>query len=610
MGKKGPRAASLLDKLPVDPVIIVMLTISLLIFALFLIAPLASLFLSPRNILTTDLLKSYLDYPYISLEPIGDEWIITLDRDGVTHIIFTWRNYGIILNTIMAAILVTIFTSIIGVLVALAMARYDFPGKNILRVLVIVPLLYTPFVNAFVIYKFLGDGGIISSITSHLGFTIEFQDIAGMILAQTMMFWPIVYLNVYSSMVQIDPSLEEQAENLGASGLKLFRSVTLPLSMPGLASGAAIVFIFSMEDLAAPLAFKVEDVISIRIVKEILSSATIMELSPDTVILALILVVTASTWFIAIKRYVSLRQYAMVVRGGRWTPRRFKPSLLGYLLIYLLMAPWTLFSAIPQFGVLVYAFTAQWIGVTPTGLTLDNFRYIFSEPVTLTALKNSLVYAGSAVLVIIVIAVSSAYVASRVKSRLAWLVDLLSTIPIAIPGLALATGLIILYGFSRASEVWPFSMLNPIEYSPALLLILAYAVRRSPFTTRAIYAGLQQVHEALEESAMNLGASRARVLATIVIPLIGINIFSGALISFVYSVAEVSTSITVGRIHPIDEGYAPMTAVMYEYLTGGYGGGNYIHIVAAMATLILTVQLLVITVTNILLKQRYAFIGV
>ena len=600
----------LLERLPLDPILVFMLTIALLIFTLFLITPLLSLFLLPRNVFTLDYLRTYLDYPYMTLHPLGDQWIITLHRDGFTHVIFTWRNYGVILNTLMAASLVTLFTSFIGVLVALAMARYDFPGKSLLRVLVIVPLLYTPFVNAFVIYKFFGESGLLSAVTRHLGFTIEFQDVAGMILAQTMMFWPIVYLNVYSSMVQIDPSLEEQAENLGASGLRLFRSITLPLSIPGLASGAAIVFIFSMEDLAAPLAFKVEDVISIRIVREILSSTTIMELSPDAVILAIILVSIASIWFILIKRYVSLRQYAMIVRGGRWTPRRFKPSALGYILIYLILVPWTIFSAIPQLGVLIYAFTEQWIGLLPSGFTLDNFRYIFSEDVTLAALRNSILYSAAAVALIVVIGVSSAYISSRVRSRLSGLLDLLSTIPVAIPGLALATGLIILYGFGSLSTVWPLKYLNPIDYTPALLLILAYSVRRSPFTTRAIYAGLQQVHEALEESAMNLGASRSRVLATIVIPLIGINIFSGALISFVYSVAEVSTSITIGRIHPIDEGYAPMTAVMYEYLTGGYGGGNYIHIVAAMATLILVVQLLVITLTNVVLKQRYAFIGV
>jgi len=140
--------------------------------------------------------------------------------------------------------------------------------------------------------------------------------------------------------------------------------------------------------------------------------------------------------------------------------------------------------------------------------------------------------------------------------------------------------------------------------------VFLYRLSSTPWHTMIPLTKMVVVHEALEESAMNLGASRSRVLATIVIPLIGINIFSGALISFVYSVAEVSTSITIGRIHPIDEGYAPMTAVMYEYLTGGYGGGNYIHIVAAMATLILVVQLLVITLTNVVLKQRYAFIGV
>ncbi len=599
-------------KLRLDTPIMLMLVLVLSIFALFMIIPLASLIIIPIENISLDILKSYFQYPYMTLDPLGESWILVNEVDGVKHVIVTWKNYGIIFNTLIAASLVTLFTSIIGIVVALIMARLDFPGKTIMRILVIVPLLYTPFVNAFVIFKFFGSDGIISYILQSigLGITIEFQGLSGMILAQTMMFWPIVYLNVYSSMLQIDPSLEEQAENLGARGFKLFRSVTLPLSLPGLASGAAIVFIFSMEDLAAPLAFKVDDVMSMRIVREIQSSVSILELSLDAVVLSLILLSMATVWFIAVKRYVSLKQYAMIVRGGRWTPRLHKPRLAGYLVVYLILLPWVIFSAIPQIGVLIYAFTEEWIGIFPSGLTLDNFRYIFSEDVTFKGLRNSLTYASIAVLLIIIIGVSSAYVASRVKSRITEPLDVLVTIPIAIPGLALATGMILLYGFGPLSSIPLFKYFNPVDFNPALLLIMAYAVRRSPFTTRAIYAGLQQVSETLEEAAMNLGASRSKVLFSIVVPLIGINVFSGALISFVYSMAEVSTSITVGRVKPIDEGYAPMTAVMYDFLVGGYGAGNYVHIVSAMAALILSVQLLVITLTNIVLKQRYAFIGV
>ncbi|MEB3780587.1 MAG: iron ABC transporter permease [Desulfurococcales archaeon] len=610
--KPRRHARSQLIRLRLDAPIVAMLIIVILVFALFMIIPLASLIVIPIGNINFDILKSYLRYPYMTLKPLGESWILINEVDGVKHVIVTWKNYGIILNTLIAASLVTVFTSIIGITVALIMARMDFPGKTIMRILVIIPLLYTPFVNAFVIFKFFGSDGIISHILQSLGLnmTLEFQGLSGMILAQTMMFWPIVYLNVYSSMLQIDPSLEEQAENLGAKGFKLFRSVTLPLSLPGLASGAAIVFIFSMEDLAAPLAFKVDDVISMRIVREIQSSVSILELSLDAVILSLILLSMAAAWFIAVKRYVSLRQYAMIVRGGRWTPRLHKPSIAGYIAIYGILLPWVIFSAIPQIGVLVYAFTEEWIGVFPSGLTLDNFKYIFSEDVTFKGLRNSLTYATIAVMLIIIIGVSSAYVASRIKSKVAEPLDVLVTIPIAIPGLALATGMIILYGFGPLSDIPVFRYLNPVDFNPAVLLIMAYAVRRSPFTTRAIYAGLQQVSEALEEAAMNLGASRTRVLFSIVIPLIGINVFSGALISFVYSMAEVSTSITIGRVKPIDEGYAPMTAVMYDFLLGGYGAGNYVHIVSAMAALILSVQLLVIALTNIVLKQRYAFIGV
>ena len=587
-----------------DRLILAMVAFALLAFTLFLVAPLASLLIAPSKAIGLSYLSIYLNPPYVRLDSYG-EWIKVIEREGHVKVIFDWVDHGVILNTFIASSLVTALSTFIGISVAYVMSRLEFFGKNLLRVMVIVPLLYTPFVNAFVAFKIFGPGGLFSEIPRELGlgFSVVVQGLSGMILAQTMMFWPIVYLNVYSSMVQIDPSLEEQAENLGARGFRLFRTVTLPLSLPGVAAGAGIVFLFSMEDLAAPIAFKVSNVMSMKIVDSIKSSITIEQLHPDAVVLSLIMVTVAVVWFLALKRYVGLRQYAMIVRGGRWTPRTRRPGILAKAVIYLLIFPWVLFSMTPQLGVLVYAFTEEWRGILPSGFTLDHFTYIFTDDEPSRALRNSLIYATAAVAIIIVLSSSSAYVVSRFKTKLAQPIDTLATIPLVIPGLALATGLIILFGFG------PFkgTPLDPFAFGPALLLIAAYTIRKSPFTTRAVYAGLQQVHESLEEAALNLGASRSKTLFSIVIPLIGINVFSGALISFVYVMAEVSTSITIGLI---DDRQAPLTAIMFDYLTGGYGGGNFINLVAAMASLILAVQLLVITLTNIVLKQRYAFIGV
>jgi ABC-type Fe3+ transport system permease subunit len=122
-----------------------------------------------------------------------------------------------------------------------------------------------------------------------------------------------------------------------------------------------------------------------------------------------------------------------------------------------------------------------------------------------------------------------------------------------------------------------------------------------------VFAGLQQVHVALEEASMNLGAGRLRTLASVVLPLIGLSVLSGALVSFVYCVGETSTSVTLGGLGGFGEGHkAPITFIMMDYLSR-IGGP---HIVAALGVLLITLQLTAIVTVNVVLKQRYAYIGV
>jgi len=586
-----------------DTPLTLLLLLSLTIFSAILVIPLASLLAKPATGVSMDVVRGLLEYPYVAWPPLG-EWVISVDRGDHKLVILRFKDMGVIPNTLIIAFSVTVLATLIGVLVAYVSARYEFPGRALLRILSLVPLLYTPFVNAFVAYKIFGDNGILynAMIWFNLGYALEITYIAGVILAQTMMFWPIVYLNTLAALLQVDPSLEEQAENMGARGFRLFRSVTLPLSLPGVAAGAGLVFIFSMEDLAAPIAFKVDRVVSREIVRAIVGSRDIGALSVEVVILAGLLLVSALLWFIAVKQYVSLRQYAMIVRGGRWKPRVTRPGLPMYIVIYLAVFPLVVFSMLPQLGVLVYAFSGSWLGVLPSGFTLDHFRELLRDPNVISGLRNSVIYSTIAITLIVVISTTIAYVVSRVRVIGVGVLDLLATSPLAIPGLSIALGLVILY------SIGPFkgSFLDPFS-NPAVLIALAYSVRKGPFTTRAVYAGLQQVHQALEEAGMNMGASRSRVLFTIVLPLIGLNVMAGAIVSFVYCMTEVSTSIVLGALNPAQ---APITYVIYEYVTAGYGGGAFIHLAAAIVTLIMVLQVIAITISNYILKFRYAFLGV
>lgn len=516
---------------------------------------------------------------------------------------------GALLNSLIVAATVTAIAVILGLLVGFVFARYNFYGKTFFRILAIIPLLMVPFANAIVVRRlFAQDGPISYFINAVLGlpYLIDVTGIAGVVLTQVITFFPIVYLNVFSSMMLIDPTLEEQAENLGARGFKLFRTVTLPLSLPGLLSGAAIVFIFSLEDLGGPIVFQEHNLLSYKIFEKIsnaikggASAEAGLLAIPDAAIYSAIILAIALTVFVSIKKYLSLRQYAMMTKGGRWTPRARMLGLKGHLIVYLLLLPFLLFAAAPQIGVLILGFSHRWVGPSPEGFpTVENFAKIATDPALYKGVINSLVYSFSAVLIIILLGFTAAYVVARVKLPGIGVLDVLATSPLAIPGIAIATGYFLMFSqpFLRGTPLY-------IYVNPAVALVISYAVRRSPFTTRAIYAGLLQTHPTYEEAAMNLGASKSRTLFTILLPLIGISVLSGALISFVYSMSETSTSITIGLAN---EDQRPLVAVMYDQFTKV----EAYQIVGAMGVILIAIQLTSIVIITMVLKQRYAFIGV
>ena len=137
-----------------------------------------------------------------------------------------------------------------------------------------------------------------------------------------------------------------------------------------------------------------------------------------------------------------------------------------------------------------------------------------------------------------------------------------------------------------------FFTLNPIV-APSVLLVISYTIRKFPFTVRAVYAGLQQTDEVLEESAINLGASKSRVLWEIIIPLIIMNIIGGALVSLVYNMSEVSTTLILVS----DTSNGTITWKMAQE-TGK------IAELAAMGVFLMVLQVISLLVTNVLLKNR------
>jgi len=620
-----------------DPLSVVQLVAIIVIFALFLVLPIwyvmASAFvnegvpsvfwfqmlISQRRYFPFTLIGGYAPGSppsFLHAHPIGFEFLVTgkiVEISGDTMII-QGVDMGVIMNSLYTGLLTTAFSTMIGVAVAFIMARYAFRGKTVLRTLLLVPLLSIPFVGAIGIKRLTSLEGSLNNLfyaTLHIWpYRIVLTGLAAVIFIQTLHFFSLTYLSSYSAFLNIDPTLEESGENLGAKGFTLFRKVTLPLALPGIEAGAILTFIMSIEDLGTLLVYQG----SLQVKKTLTYDIFTHVFAPDGTVqpiataMGFILLIIAAIGFLLIRKYMSLRHYAMLSKGGTWNPRLTVAKWFHYIIFYGFIVVLLAVALLPHIGVFLLAFAGagSWGtgDIIPTRFSLENFAVVFTDPNIFGSIRNSLVYCTTATLIIVLLGTSAAYLVARKKFPGRSLLDMLVTLPIALPGIVIAIGYLMFY-----TQVFPFNLvLSPVATwaplgaivlgPPVVLLTMSYTVRKLPFTVRSAYAGLQQTHVELEEAAANLGADRLRTFVKIVIPLIGVSVLAGAMMSFVYSMSEVSTSIVLGSIN---SDFAPITWKMNALL---YGLGMGQSQAAVMGLLLMVLQIIVMAVTNVVLKRR------
>ena len=596
-----------------DPLTTAQTILGYFVLLAFLVAPLASLVVQAFQYsggLSLNWFADILSSPeYVSLQARGGRLFEV--RRGIMYI---WGyDYGIILNSLIVAFFVTLFCGVIGIAVAMIMGRYEFKGKAIFRVILLVPLLATPFINAYVVGKvFNPQTGLLNYVLYDLlhiiPWRVSIDGLVGLIVAQTLAYYPIIYTNVQASLNNVDPSLEEMAENLGARGFRLFRTVTLPLFMPGLVAGAIITFIFSLEDLGAPIGFigatanpLAKSVASYQIYSTFAQALT-GSISPRTSALALLIMFITVLSYMAVKTYTTRRTYAMLSKGGRWSPRLRTPSLRAQAAIVGALLLLVALGAMPQIGTFVLAST-DWAtsGTLPTRFTGQYFAALATNRNVTRAIANSLGYSVVAVAIMVLVGSSISYVVAKRNIPTRGVLDMLATVPVSVPGVSLAVSYFLFF----SSRFFRGSPLDPLA-DPALLLVFAYTIRRLPFTTRSVFAGLQQIDKSLEEASVNLGASRSTTFGRIVLPLIVSNIISGALLSFVYSMSEVSTSVTLGALR---EDRQPITFFISQIVYGVAAVGS-ISLGASLCILLMAVQISAMAVSTYVLKQKTSFLGV
>lgn len=453
-----------------------------------------------------------------------------------------------------------------GTLVAFAIAmplafiadRCEFPGKKLLGALVLVPMILPPFVGAIGFKAILGQQGALNTLLIKLGVmssTAPYDWLGegrfiGVVLLSALHLYPILYLNIAAALANIDPAMEEAATNLGCTGLRRFFKITLPLIMPGVFAGGAIVFIWGMTELGVPLMFDYTQIASVQIFTGIKDIGG----NPFPYALSVVLLVMTTILYLLSKLVFGRGNYAMMAKAttGR-VPLQMGP--VGSFLCVAAFSIIAFLAFVPHLGVVLVSFSNDWYqSVLPQNWTISHYNEALGHSLTVPSITNSLKYAGIATIADIVVGVLIAYIVVRTNLPARHMLDALAMLPLAVPGLILAFGYV-----AMTQEGKLFEVLSPAR-DPFLILVIAYAVRRLPYVVRSAVAGLQQSSVTLEEASMNLGANYFKTLRKITLPLIAANLIAGGLLAFSFAMLEVSDSLILAQ----KQQDFPITKAIYE----------------------------------------------
>jgi iron(III) transport system permease protein len=490
-------------------------------------------------------------------------------------LMFSSPNYTIILaNSVNLGLAVTLFTTLLSLPLALLLVRYNFRGKGLLNGLILIPMVLPPFVGAIGMRQLLARFGSINLLLLELGIINQPIDFLGggsfwgVVILEVLHLYPIMYLNLAAALANVDPSLEEAARNMGANGFKLFRTVTFPLMLPGYFAGAIIVFIWAFTDLGTPLIFEYREVVAVQI----FSMVTDLHQNPMGYAFVVAVIALTLFFFYLSKRILGGGRYEMLGRGHVTSAAR-PASVAITVMAYAVVLAISALALIPHLGVLLTSVTSRWfLSVLPSEYTMKFYEAVFSHDLALLSIKNSLLLSSLSTIIDVVLGVTIAYLLARKRVPGRNVLDALAMLPLALPGLVLA------FGYVAAFSATPLdARVNPVP-----LLVISYAVRRLPYMVRAAYAGFQQTSVALEEAAINLGASPIKTLYQITMPLIFANLIAGAVLSFSFAMLEVSDSLILAS----KESYYPITKAIYALL-GRIADGPYIASAMGMLGLLL-----------------------
>ena len=469
-------------------------------------------------------------------------------------------------NSMIICVCTTILGTLIGIPMAYISTRFNIWGKRIINMAVVLSMLSPPFIGAYSWILLLGRAGFITKLLEKIGIEIgSIYGFQGILLVFTLKLFPYVYMYVSTALKNFDSSLEEASESLGVHGFKRIWHVTLPVIMPTILSAALIVFMTSLADFGTPMligeGFKTLPVmIYERYLSEVSSNASFASTLS-------VIIVSCSLLVLAIQKIIIARKnYTM---SAMRPPEVVKLSTGKRILATFAVGFVALLAVLPQITVVVTSFLKTNGPLFVKGFSLDSYRAILGK--LSTNIRNTFTFSVIAIIIMMILGLLLAYIIVRRRGKIANLLDTLVMFPYVIPGSVLGISLIL-----------AFNQKPVILTGTVLILVVSYTIRKLPFTLRSSIATLYQIDPAIEEASISLGVPPMKTFAKTTAILMLPGMLSGAVLSFIATINELSSTIILysGKTGTIS------VAIYTEIFKDGYGTAAALATILTVSTVI------------------------
>lgn len=484
--------------------------------------------------------------------------------------------YNTIFNSFKVSLAVMAVSLAIGIVMSYFYSFYELKGSKFILISSILCCMSAPFIGAYAWILLLGRSGAMTLMLKALGIKVgSIYGFGGILLVQATKLYPLVMIYMNGMFANLDNSLMEASSNLGCTGLRRFFSVVLRLSMPTILAAALLVFMRAFADFGTPILIgEGYRTFTVEIYKQFLSE-TGSDYGFASAISVIAIILTAAIFLL--QKYAT-GKFSFTMNALHPVERK-KPRGIGGVLMHIFCYVTVAVSMLPQLYIIYVSFRNSKMGVFQEGYSLANYRSAIDK-LLLRATKNTVVVGIVALAAIVILAVMISYLVVRRPNTLNHAIDTISMLPYIMPGSVIAIALVI--GFGK----------KPLVLTGTLtIMIMAVIIRRLPYTTRSATATLIQIPMSIEEAAISLGASKMKTFFKVTVPMMSSGIISGAILSWVSIVTEVSSAAILYNNRSI-------TLTVGTYTAVNRGNLGEAAAFAAVTTVLTAISLVIYLIIN------------